>query len=120
MWNYESVTREEFEKVKDKIEEFIIMLGGREFPAELPYIQSETSYSGNNVVEHISKRPIYEFNGEYYRVTEMCFKKPFVVIEGGTYDELIKNIMEDANSFPYNLSDAELLNEVKYALEMEP
>ena len=83
---------------------------------DLYYLYSNT----NNVVEHISKRPIYEFNGEYYRVTEMCFKKPFVVIEGGTYDELIKNIMEDANSFPYNLSDAELLNEVKYALEMEP
>ena len=51
MWKYDFVTREEFEKVKDKVEDFIIMLGGKVFSVELPYIQKEISYSGDCVVE---------------------------------------------------------------------
>ena len=74
MWEYDFVTREEFEKVKDKVEDFIIMLGG----------------------------------------------KVFSVLEVGNYEELVKNIMEDADPFPYDLTDNELLNEVKYSLGIEP
>ena len=38
MWKYNFVTREEFEKVKDKVEDFIIMLGGKVFSVELPSV----------------------------------------------------------------------------------
>lgn len=66
-------------------------------------------------------RPAYEYKGQYYRVDEVCFSsKPFVVIEYGTYDELINNVMEDADPFPYDLTENELLNEVKYSLRIEP
>lgn len=120
MWKYNFVTREEFEKVKDKVEDFIIMLGGKVFSVELPYIQKEISYSGDCVVEHISTRRVFEFEGEFYRGSEICFNKPFIVLEVGNYEELVKNIMEDADPFPYDLPDNELLNEVKYSLEIEP
>jgi len=120
MWDYDFVTREEFERVKDKVEDYIIMLGGKIFPVELPYIQREASYSRDNVIEHISTRRIFEFKGEFYRVTEICFKKPFIALESGTFEELMKNIMEDANSFSYDLPDNELLNEVKYSLGIVP
>ena len=40
--------------------------------------------------------------------------------EYGTYDELIHNIMEDLDPFPYDLTEAELLKEVKYSLGIEP
>ena len=51
----------------------------------------------------------------------MCFPdKPFIVIECGTYDELINNIMDDLDPFPYDLTEAELLKEVKYSLGIEP
>ncbi|WP_461811733.1 hypothetical protein [Faecalimonas sp.] len=119
MWRYDFVTRKEFEKVKDKVEDFIIMLGGKVFSIELPYIQREISYSGDNVIEHISTRRVFEFEGEFYRVSEICLNKPFVILEVGTYEELIKNHMEDENPFPYDLPDSELLNEVKYALGIE-
>lgn len=75
MWNYDFVTREEFERVKDKVENYIIMLGGKICPVEVPYIQRETSYSRGNVIEHISTRRIFEFEGNFYRVAEMCKKK---------------------------------------------
>lgn len=44
----------------------------------------------------------------------------FIVIECGTYDELINDVMEDADPFPYDLTEDELLSEVKYILGIEP
>lgn len=47
-------------------------------------------------------------------------KKPFIVIECGDLDELMNNIMDDAEPFPYDLSYEELCDEVKYSLGIEP
>ena len=121
MWNYTCVTRQQFEETKDKIEEFIVLLGGKKVEVNLPYEQKTTSITKNNTIVHISTRPSFEYNKQYYRVGEVCFPdKPFIVIECGTYDELMNNIMEDIEPFPYDLSDEELLNEVKYSLGIKP
>lgn len=45
MWEYDFVTREEFEKVKDKVEDFIIMLGGKVFSVEL--LRNQRIIAGN-------------------------------------------------------------------------
>lgn len=121
MWNYACVTKKEFESVKDKIEKFIVLLGGMEVSVDLPYEQKTISLFGSNAMVNISTRPVFKYNELYYRVDEVCFpEKPFVVIECGTYDELMNNVMDDADPFPYDLTDDELLNEVKYSLEIEP
>ena len=121
MWIYESVTRQEFESIKDIVEKYIVMLGGNKVSVELPYEQRIRSYIGNDFVENISTRPAFEYRGKYYRVDEVCFPgKPFIVIEYGTYDELINNVMDEANPFPYDLTEDELLKEVKYSLGIEP
>lgn len=121
MWKYDCVTREEFEKVKYKVEEYIVMLGGKEVSVQLPYKQKTVSYSGDSVIECNVQRPVFEYKGEYYHVDEVCFeRKPYIVIECGRYDELMKYAMEDADPFPYDLLDGELLNEVKYSLGIEP
>ena len=121
MWEYTCVTRENFELIKDKIENFIVLLGGRKAQIELPYEQKTTSVFENNTIVHISTRPVFEYKEQYYRVSEVCFPvKPFIVIEGGTYEELINNILDDIEPFPYDLTDDELLNEVKYSLGIEP
>ena len=87
---------------------------------DLPYEQCTVTCSGNDAVKNSSVRPTFEYNGQYYRVDEVCFSdKPFIVIEYGTYDELMNNAMEDAEPFPYNLTEEELLNEVKYSLGIE-
>lgn len=121
MWIYECVTRLEFEVIKNKIEKFIVMLGGNKTFVSLPYEQRTVCHFGTDIVENISTRPVFEYNGHFYRVDEVCFSnKPFIVIECGTYDELMNNIMEDANPFPYDLSEEELLNAVKYSLGIVP
>ena len=119
MWIYESVTRQEFEAIKDIVEKYIVMLGGNKVSIELPYEQRTRSSVGNDFVENISTRSAFEYNGEYYRVDEVCFpNKPFIVIECGTYDELINNVMNDSDPFPYDLTEDELLKEVKYSLKI--
>lgn len=47
-------------------------------------------------------------------------KKPFIVAEFGTYDELMKNNMEDADLFPWDLSEEELEDEVSFFLDERP
>lgn len=107
MWLYDNISRDEFEKKKDYVEQIMCELGAVELNIDLPYPHSQ--------------RPVFQFNNEYYRVNGIAFEnKPFIVIECGTYDELMKNIMEDADPFPYDLSDDEIKNEVKYSLEVEP
>lgn len=121
MWNYAFVTRNEFESVKDKIENFIVLLGGVEASVDLQYERKTTSIFGGNTIVNVSVRPVFTYNGLYYQVNEVCFlEKPFIVIERGTYNELINNIMDETEPFPYDLTDDELLNEVKYSPGIEP
>ena len=106
MWWYKDVTRAEFEAVKDKVEEIMLSFGAVKFDTELPCVQKTTSYSGNFEETHISKRPVFTYNGEYFCVDEVLFRdKPFIVIAFGTKDDLLKNTLEDAEPFPYDLPD---------------
>ena len=121
MWIYEAVTREAFEAVKDLVEKYIVQLGGKQADVKLPYEQKTCCYVGDKRIENISTRPVFAYGGKYYRVDEVCFaQKPFVVIEVGSYDDLIRNVMEDAEPFAYDLTEDALLQEVKYSLEIEP
>lgn len=120
MWIYDNISREEFELKKDFIESIIIKLGGKQVDITLPYEQKTTSITNDVELTHISHRPTFLFNDLYYRVDEVLFSKPFIVIEIGDYDMLINNTMEDTEPFPYDLSDEEFENEVKYSLEILP
>ncbi len=110
----ESITSSASGSVKEKIERFIVMLGGREIsPASLC---AQDTYAPERADEKA-----YEYNGKYYRVIEIRFSgRPFIVIECGSADELLHNVMEDADPFSSDLPDEELLNEVKYSLGIEP
>ncbi len=102
MWNYQSVTREEFEKKKDSIEQIILSIGGK----HRKFVKS-----------YINKRPVFEYNNEYFRVDEVLFPdKPFIVIECGSFADVMNNTMEDADPFPYDLSYEDSENEVRYSL----
>ena len=39
--------------------------------------------------------------------------KPFITIEFGDYNDLMNNIMEDLDPFPFDLTESELFDEVK-------
>lgn len=121
MWPYKSITREEFEKIKDHIEEIMIAHGAEVVDIKLPYTQKTTSLSGDFEITCDAKRRVFKYNNLYYRINGVCFPdKPFIVAEVGDYDELIKNIMEDASPFPYDLSEEEFDDEVSYFLEEKP
>ena len=120
MWFYKNVTREVFEKKKDFVEEVMLELGADVYEIELPYEQKTVSYSGDHIETFCSHRKIYTYKDEFYRVDEVLFAaKPFIVLECGTLEELLNNIMEDADPFPYDLPDEEIINEVKYSMRIE-
>ena len=120
MWFYTNETREEFEKVKDRIQEIMVELGACISDISLPYQQKTTSFSASGIDTCISDRPIFSFRNEYYRVDEVLYpEKPFIVIEFGLKEDVLRDTMEDAEPFPYDLSDDELMNEVKYSLDIE-
>ena len=120
MWFYDNITRDEFEKQKDYVEQIMCEFGAIKLNIDLPYQHKTTSYTDGFEETYYSQRPVLKFNNEYFRVDEfLCERKPFIVIECGTYDELMKNIMKDAESFPYDLSDEEIKKEIKYSLGME-
>lgn len=122
MWEYTDITRDEFERIKDHIEEIMIARGAVVQDVDLPYSQkTATVHKDSNAVVWESHRKVYKYKDLYYRIDEVCFeKKPFIVAEVGTYDELMKNIMEDADPFPWDLSEEEMENEVSLFLGEKP
>lgn len=119
MWPYTVVSREEFEKRKDFVDKVLRDLGCEVIRIRLPYRQKSTMHSADFEEAWVSQRPIYRYNNCYYRIDEVLFKeKPFIVLECGvTMDEVIRNTMEDADPFPYDLSDEDMTEEIKYTLE---
>ena len=121
MWFYSEVSREEFERRKDHVEQIMCEFGALAVDIELSYESQTTTYSGGFEETYYSKRPVFTFNNEYFRVDEILFKdKPFIVLECGTFEDLKNNTMEDADPFPYDLSDEKIKNEVRYSLGIEP
>ena len=114
-WIYTSVSRQEFEAVKDKVERIFVELGCVEVAIGIQSIQKTTSVLGEDIkVISYSYRPTFHKGHWYYRVDEVCFPdKPFITIEFGDYNDLMNNIMEDLDPIPYDLTDNELFEEVK-------
>lgn len=120
MWIYDNVTRDDFEKRKAFVEQIILNSGGKPVDIELSYERKTTSVTDSFSETHYSDRTIFIFNNEYFRVDEVLFKsKPFIVLEYGTYKDLINNTMEDSDPIPFDLSDNEITDEIKYLLGIE-
>ena len=122
MWPYSIVSRKEFERKKDYVETILRDLGCEVVTMKLPYEQRTTSYTSDIAATWFSQRSIYKYGKHYYRIDEVLFgKRPFIVLEcAKTWDEVIQNRMEDADPFPFDLPDEEMIKEVKYSLGIEP
>lgn len=118
MWTYENVSREEFEMKKNDVESVLVSLGAIPIKCKISQQSSILSEYVSETV--VSKRAIYEYKGEYYRVDEVLFpQKPFIVIEWTDKIEYaLKNAMEDTDPFPYDLSYKKIVEEVKLLLEI--
>lgn len=122
MWSYKTVSREEFEERKAFAAKIMRELGCEAINIELPYEQKTTAYGAGFEETHFSKQPIYKFKDGYYRIDEVLFpEKPFIVLEyAETEEEVKRNAMEDCDPFPYDLSDEEIIKEIRYSLGIEP
>lgn len=122
MWPYQSVSREEFEKRKNFAELILRNLGCVVLADQLPYKQKTTTYDTNFEETWFSERPVYRYGNLYVRIDEVLFRdRPYIVLEcAETIDEVMKNIMEDADPFPYDLPDAEIVKEIKCTLGIDP
>lgn len=119
MWIYKKVTREAFEKRKKYVEQIICKQGAEIVMIDLPYEQRTISICDGNQEMNFNEKT-FKFKNNYYRVDEVLFRdKPFIVLECGSFQDLMRNTMEDAEPFPYDLSDDEIVKEVRYALEIE-
>ena len=122
MWPYHEITREEFEIIKDHIEEIMIAHGAEVFEVDLPYEQGTTTIIiGKEPIEWTGHRRVFKYRDLYYWIDEVCYpQKPFIVAEIGTYDELMKNTMDESEPFPYDLTEQEMEDEVSYFLGEKP
>lgn len=122
MWSYRTVSREEFEERKAFAAKIMRELGCEAVNIELPYERETTAYGAGFEETHFSKQPIYKFNDGYYRIDEVLFpEKPFIVLEfAETEEEVKRNAMEDCDPFPYDLSDEDIIKEIRYSLGLEP
>lgn len=99
----------------------MLQLGASKYEIHLSYEVKTTSYLDDFEETHRSERSVFTYKGLFFRVDEVLFsQKPFIVIECGDLDQLMNNIMDDAEPFPYDLSYEELCDEVKYSLGIEP
>lgn len=117
MWPYSFVTRAEFEKRKDFVDSTLRHLGCELLPASP---QRMTIYGKGFHETWTSERPLYRFRGVYIHIGEVLHEKPFLVLElADTLEEAKSNEMEDADPFPYDLPDDEIVLEVKRSLGLE-
>lgn len=121
MWHYKNVTRTEFEKAKDSVEQIMLALGAEVYDADLPVRSVKSVISGKCEETFSSERKVFVYNGEFFRVDEVLFsQKPFIVIEFGFLDDFVNNTTEDAEPFPYDLTYEEIVKEVRYSMGIEP
>ena len=69
----------------------------------------------------LSRRTVYRFEDSFYRVDELLFReKPFLVMECASREEEVQNnTMEDADPFPWDLGEEEILAELRELLEVD-
>lgn len=112
MWPYKTVTRGQLEKKKDLVERLLERLGA--VPTDLGRPHPVSSYGAGIGETFLSDRTVYRCGGGFYRVDELLFReKPFLVMEwAGREEDVRNNAMEDADPFPWDLGEEELLEEL--------
>ncbi len=117
MWPYREVTRQQLEQKKDRVERLLERLGA--VPTGLGQPHPVSCYGAGVEERVLSERTVYRHGRSFYRVDEVLFpQKPFLVIECADREEDVRqNGMEDAEPFPWDLGEEEILTELRGLLE---
>lgn len=115
MWPYRDHDEEEYNRVLRFVEEYAVSLG-----AELVGSKEETftTFAGDLQVRETLDMRIYRFGDEYYWVEHHFLPdRPFMVFSFGDSVETVGS--DDAEPFPYDLTEEEQKAEVRYSLGLE-
>ncbi len=105
---------EEYNKAVDFVLSYAESLGAE---YALTTTEKFTIASGDTATIDTLELKIYRFGDEFFRIERMYFKgKPFVVF---SFSDSVEGPFEDADHFPYNLSEEELKEEVRLALRID-
>ena len=119
MWPYKTISRHQLEEKKNLVERLLTRLGA--VPTDLgpPHLVSSCGAGGKETF--LSRRTVYRFEDSFYRVDELLFReKPFLVMECASREEEVENnTMEDADPFPWDLGEEEILAELRELLEVD-
>lgn len=117
MWPYQSVTRQQLEEKKDRVEVLLQALGA--VPTGLGKPHSVSGYGPGMGETFLSQRTVFRCGKVFVRVDEVLFpEKPFLVLEYASREEEVRaNVMEDADPFPWDLGEGELLAELRAVLD---
>ncbi|MDE7205962.1 MAG: hypothetical protein K2N90_02160 [Lachnospiraceae bacterium] len=114
-WPYSDVDKIEF-LAQIAVVEKILQKYGAEYVEDFREVGTWIRNNGTYAYEKIHKR-IWKRKNNYIRVDRVYFpQKPFLVLE---FSEHKEGPYEDADPFPYDLSEAELEQEIRYSLGIE-
>ena len=111
-WPYKNISRRDFEKRLAYVEKLLPEYGA-EYYKDLA--KNESCILNGNVFKDINfEKHIFKRGKEYISVGRIYFEqKPFIVLEFADEPE---GIYEDADHFPYDLTDNEIKTEIEFAL----
>ena len=115
MWPYADHSELEYDKAIEFIEQYAQSLGAKYICSKL---QKFTTISDNqDTIQEALEMKIYKYGDGYFWL-ERHFQPdcPFIVFSFG---DSVDTIFEDAEPFPYNLTEEELKAEVRYSLGLE-
>ena len=114
MSSYDDRINEEYNKTVDFLLAYAESLG-----AEYVCSRTErfaTTSKGTTICEE-PEMNIYKFGDEYFRIEKLSLPdKPWMVF---SFSDSVEGPYEDADPFPYDLSEEELKEEVRFALRIE-
>ena len=114
MWPYKEHKEEDYRDAVALAESIAVKYGA--VPVSVTK-QKFSTMSGDWTASSREILNVYKYGGEFFRIEPHYLpQKPFMVFSFG---DTIESIFEDAEPFPYDLSEKELEQEVRYSLGID-
>ena len=114
MWPYKDHSEEEYDKTIEFIEGYVLSLGA-------VYVgrKSErfTTVTDDDSISETLEMKVFKYGDEYFRIEHHFLPdRPYIVLSFGDTKD---NIFEDAEPFPYDLSEERIRAEVRCSLGID-
>ncbi len=114
MWPYKNHSEDDYKRAVKYVEETAMKCGAIPVSVSNDHF---SAYSGEWVSEIDAEMRVFKYNDCYFRVEPYLLpNNPLMVLSFG---DSIETTYEDADPFPYDLSEKELEQEVRYSLGID-